>query len=153
MADYLKDSIRPIVKMLLDVAWEVKEEERILIISDYPTPEDFVTKPTNILESIVERNLLAKRIYEIIKEFKPETSDLHFIKSTYQHYIDPKDTIMSKKISEADVVLTLTEFSLTDVPSLKGPLRHQQIRHISAPLIPADVFYPDGPLDLDLHEM
>lgn len=150
MADYLKDSIRPIVQRLLEDAWKVKDDEKILIISDYPSPEDFVNRPTDILESIVERNLLAKRLFEIIKEFKPNTSELYFIKPTYNHYVDPNDKQMNKKIQESDLVITLTEFSLTDVPSLKKPLDEKKIRHVSAPLIPADVFYPDGPLDVDL---
>ncbi len=150
MADYLKDSIQPIVLKLLEDAWKVKENERILIISDYPTPEDFVNKPSDILESIVERNLLAKRIFEIINKLKPNTSELYFIKPTYEHYVDPNDSIMNKKINESDLVITLTEYSLTDVPSLKKPLDEHKIRHVSAPLVPADIFYPDGPLDVNL---
>ncbi len=153
MADYLKDSIRPIVTRLLEEAWEVRENEKVLIISDYPSPEDFVNKPTAILESIVERNLLAKRIYEIIKEKKQDKVELYLIKPTYQHYIDPNDKEMKKKILESDLVITITEFSLTDVPSLKVPLDNKKIRHVSAPLIPADVFYPEGPLDVNLHDI
>lgn len=153
MAGYLNDSIKPIVRRLLEDAWRVVENEKILIISDYPTTEDFVIKPTTVLKSIVERNLLAKKIYEIIKEIKPEKTELYFIKPTYQHYIDPKDETMNKKIQESDLVITLTEFSLTDVPSFKIPLDEKKIRHVSAPLISADVFYPGGPLDVDLLDM
>ena len=105
MADFLKESIKPIVHRLLEDAWKVKQEEKILIISDYPAPEDFVNKPTSILESIVERNLLAKRIFDIIKEHKPKTTYLHFIKPTYEHYVDPNDSEMNKKISESDIKL------------------------------------------------
>jgi len=150
MMDFLNESIQPIVKKLLDEAWRVGEHEKILIISDYPTKEDFVNKPTTVLQSIVERNLLAKRIYEIIKKIKPEKTALYFMEPTYQHYVDPKDEIMNKKIQESDLVITLTEFSLTDVPSLKIPLDEKKIRHVSAPLISADVFYPGGPLDVNL---
>ena len=153
MADYLKDSIKPILSRLLDVAWEVKENENILIISDYPAPEDYTRQSISLLESIVERNLLAKRIYEIIKESRPNNTELYFIKPTYQDYTDPEDKIMKKKITESDLVITLTEFSLTDVPSLKIPLDEKKIRHVSAPLISADVFYPDGPLDVDLKDI
>ncbi len=153
IVSFLNESIQPIVKRLLDEAWRVGEQERILIISDYPTIEDFVNKPTTVLQSIVERNLLAKRIYEIIKEIKPEKIELHLIKPTYQHYIDPKDEIMNKKIQESDLVITLTEFSLTDVPSLRIPLDEKKIRHVSAPLVPPDIFYTGGPLDVDLLEV
>ncbi len=153
MADYLDISIKPIVKKLLDEAWKVKENERILIISDYPTPEDFVTKPTDVLESIVKRNLLAKRLFDMIKGFKPDSTELYYIKPTYTHYTDPNDKEMNKKIQGSNLVITLTEYSLTDVPSLKKPLDDKKIRHISAPLIPIDVFYPNGPLDVDFHDI
>jgi hypothetical protein len=150
MARHASSDIKPIVNKLLEESWQVKEYEKILIVSDYPTTEEFVNKPTAVLESIVERNLLAKRIYEIIKEIKPEKTELYLIKPTYQHYIDPKDETMNKKILGSDLVITLTEFSLTDVPSLKIPLDEKKIRHVSAPLISADVFYHGGPLDVDL---
>ncbi len=150
MADHANNDIKPVVKKLLEEAWQVKKNEKILIISDYPTTEEFVNKPVAVLESIVERNLLAKRIYEIIVEIKPEKTELYLIKPTYQHYIDPKDETMNKKIQESNLVFTLTEFSLTDVPSLKIPLDEKKIRHVSAPLILADVFHQGGPLDANL---
>ncbi|MHA1218486.1 MAG: hypothetical protein ACTSO5_07360, partial [Candidatus Heimdallarchaeaceae archaeon] len=153
MAAYLKESIRPIVRRLIEEAWEVREGEKLLIISDYPTPEDFVNKPLAILEPIVEMNLLAKKLYECILEIAPCETELYFIKPTYKHYKDPNDEKMSQKIAESDIVLTLTQYSLTDVPSLAVPLKQKKIRHISAPLIPIDVFFPGGPLDVDLHEI
>ena len=153
MADYLKDSITPVVKKLLEEAWKVKEEERILIISDYPLPEDFIIKPSHIIEPMIERNLLAKRLFEIIKKLIPNPITLHLIEPTYEHYVDPQNEEMNKKISESDIVITLTEYSLTDIPALKEPLDSKKIRHISAPLVPEDIFYPDGPMDVDLEEI
>ena len=85
MAAYIKESIRPIVKRLLEEAWVVREQEKVLIISDYPTHEDFISKPTEILEPIVERNLLAKCLYEVITELIPNDVDLYLIKPTYDH--------------------------------------------------------------------
>jgi len=153
MTTYLKESIRPIVRRLVEEAWEVREGEKFLIVSDYPTPEDFVNKPTKILESIVERSLLAKRLYECIQELAPCETELYLIKPTYEHYKDPEDEKLTQKVNESDIVLTLTEYSLTDVPTLAIPREQKKIRHISAPLVPADIFYPDGPLDVDLHEI
>jgi len=51
MATYLKETIRPIVKRLLEEAWEVREGEKFLIISDFPTSEDFINKSASVLES------------------------------------------------------------------------------------------------------
>ena len=153
MADHIKDSIRPVVQRLLENAWKVKHNEKILIISDYPSNEDFILKPTDVLESIVERNLLAKRLFEVINEIKPKQTDLYFIKATYEHYIDPNDKSMNRKIDEADLVITLTEYSLTDVRSLKKPLDEKKIRHVSAPLVPVDIFYQGGPLDVELNDV
>ena len=153
MSPILSDSIKPIIRRLLDEAWEVRENERILIISDYPSAEDFTQKPLDLMESMVLRNLLAKRICEIIQSFGRNHVELYNMKPTYEHYKDPNDTILKEKINNTDIVFSLTEYSLTDVPIVTEPLERKQLRHISAPLAPIEIFYPNGPLDVDYYKM
>ena len=75
--------------------------------------------------------MLAKRLYECIQELAPCETELYLIKPTYEHYKDPEDEKLTQKVNESDIVLTLTEFSLTDVPTLAIPREQKKIRHIS----------------------
>ena len=147
------ESLKPVIKRLLNEAWGVREGEKILIISDYPSPEDFEIKPIQLLETMMERNLLAKRIRDIIDQITSNTVTLYFMKPTYQHYKNPEDRKLQERILDADVILTLTEFSLTDVPIITKPLEDKKLRHISAPQVPPDIFVPEGPLDIDFYAM
>lgn len=145
--------MKPIVKRLLEEAWQVRENEKILIISDYPTSEDFVKQPSELLEKMMERNLLAKSFYETIKELIPNKIELYFMKPTYEHYKNPVDDILKEKIHSSDLVFSLTEYSLTDTPIVTDPLEEKKLRHVSAPSIPAEVFYLGGPCDIDFYEV
>ncbi len=153
MAGHANNDIKPIVKRLLEEAWQVRDNEKILIISDYPTSEDFVKKPSELLEKMMERNLLAKRFSEIIRELIPNDTELYFMEPTYEHYKNPEDAILKKKIHSSDLVFSLTEYSLTDTPIVTDPLEEKKLRHVSAPAIPAEVFYSGGPCDVDFYEI
>jgi hypothetical protein len=147
------DSLRPVLERLLSEAWGVKEGEKILIITDYPSPEDFQTKPLSLLESMMERNILAKRMGDLIDELIPNKVDIYFMKPTYEHYKNPTEKKLQEKILKSDIVITLTEYSLTDVPIITDPLNEKKLRHISGPLVPPDIFLPGGPLDVDYFQM
>ena len=153
MNPYLNDSIRSVIKKMLYESWEIKEGEKILIISDYPNAEESVSKPSNLISSMLNRNMLAKKIYDIIQELEPGSVELYFMKATYQHYQNPIDKRMRERIEQSDIVFTLTEFSLTDVEIFEDLLANNEIRHVSAPLVPPEVFLPGGPLDIDYNLM
>jgi len=145
--------MRPVIKKMLEESWDIKKGEKILIISDSPSVEDFISKPLNLIESMLQRNLLARRIYEIMKEFLPDSIDLYFIKPTYQHFRNPDDKVLENKLQNFDIIFSLTEFSLTDVERFEKLLSTKKVRHISAPLVSAEVFLPGGPIDVDYQRM
>ena len=151
MPSFINQSIKPIVKRMLEESWHVQEGESILIVSDFPSRKDLATMDYSLMESMIERCLLSKRIYDVTKELISNPVDLYFMKPTYSHYENPLDDVLEEKIKKSDIVFTLTEFSLTDVPILLEPLERKEIRHISAPLVPAEVFLPGGPLDIDYY--
>ena len=153
MTGHTHSDIKPVVKRLLTEAWQVRENEKILIISDYPTSEDFVKQPSELLEKMMERNLLAKSFYKTIGELIPNKIELYYMKPTYEHYKNPEDDILKEKIHSSDLVFSLTEYSLTDTPIVTDPLEEKKLRHISAPSIPAEVFYRGGPCDIDFYEV
>ena len=153
MEDYANVEIKPIITRLLEEAWQIREGEKILIVSDYPTADDFAIKSTILLEKMIKRNVLAKSFYEIIKETFPNEIELYFMKPTYEHFKNPTDSQLEEKINSSDIVFTLTEYSLTDTAIVTNPLKEGKLRHISAPLIPAEVFYPGGPCDVDFYEI
>ncbi|MHA2357767.1 MAG: hypothetical protein ACXABK_03230 [Candidatus Heimdallarchaeaceae archaeon] len=153
MDSFLFENIRPVIKRMLEEMCGVREGEKILYVSDYPSAEDFATKPLELLEAMTERNILTKRIFDITTELLSNPVDIYFMKPTYLHYKNPDDKVLEKKINEADIVINLTQFSLTDVPMLVKPLEKGKIRHISGPLIPIDIFLPGGPMDVDFYKM
>lgn len=149
MSSSLTKTIKPVIKKLVEESWLIKEGERILIVSDFPSNEDFSSKPAELIESMVNRNILAKSIHDSITDLIPNPVELYFMEPTYEHWKNPKDKILKEKIESSNIVFTLTEYSLTDTPIVAVPLVKKQIKHISAPLIPPEVFYPGGPLDID----
>jgi len=153
MVHILKEKIKPVVRKMILESWEVKAGEKVLIISDFPSSEDFLSQPSIVLESILERNILAKQLTEIISELIPNPVELYFIKPTFEHYVDPDDSLFKTKIANSDIVLTLTEYSLTDVPTIKNLLNTRKIRHISAPLVTSEIFFPGGPMDVNFNEL
>ncbi len=151
MPSFINQSIKHIVKRMLEESWQVQEGERILIVSDMPSRNDLAIMDFTLMESMIERCLLSRTIFDVIKSLISNPIELYYMKPTYSHYENPLDNLLEEKIKNADIVFTLTEFSLTDVPTLLEPLEKKEIRHISAPLVPAEVFLPGGPLDIDYY--
>ena len=123
MPSFINQSIKPIVKRMLEESWQVQKDERILIVSDYPSRHDFIKMDFSLMESMVERSKLAKRIFEVTKELISNPIDLYYMKPTYSHYENPLDDVLEEKIKNSEIVFTLTEYSLTDVPILLEPLQ------------------------------
>ncbi|MHA1868025.1 MAG: hypothetical protein ACTSVB_03300 [Candidatus Heimdallarchaeaceae archaeon] len=146
----LEKKITPTVKKLVEEYWLLEETDKILIISDYPTSTDFVNKQIHLLSNMIERNLLARSIKRIIETNYPNPTKIYFIEPTYQHYTDPNDSILNKKVNESDLVFTLTYFSLTGVKIFNDLLKKKKIKQCSSPQISTDDFLPNGPIDVDV---
>ncbi len=149
----LEHDISPVVERILKEQWKAKENEKILIITDNPSKEDFSSMSYELMSTMLERNLLAKIFQTIAKKLGYKETELYFIKPTYAHYKDPEDQALEKMVSTADIIFSLTEFSLTDVPTIKKYLDEKKLRHCSAPLILSDIFIEEGPLDINIEEM
>ena len=91
MSSLTTESLKPVINRLLKEAWGVREGEKILIISDYPTSEDFEQKTLSVLESMMERNILARRIRDAIDELVTNPIDVYFMKPTFRHYKNPEE--------------------------------------------------------------
>ncbi|MHA1115480.1 MAG: hypothetical protein ACTSRR_07920 [Candidatus Heimdallarchaeaceae archaeon] len=146
----LERKITPTVKKLVEEYWLLDKSDKILIVSDYPTSTDFVDKQISLLSDMIERNLLARSIKKVIESNFPNPTKIYFIKPTYQHYVDPDDPILNKKVSESDFVFTITHFSLTRVTVFNDLLKRKAINQCSSPQISIEDFLPNGPIDVNV---
>ena len=70
MFSYLEADVVPIILKVFRDNLCLQENERVIIATDYARPKDMMIKPDVILERIIKRNFLARRIQEIVKENK-----------------------------------------------------------------------------------
>ncbi len=146
----LKRNIKPVVLKMVNDIWRWKKGERILIITDFPSADDFINRPITLIQGMLERNLLAKTIYDIIYDEITADVKIYFMSPTFQHNKDPNDEVLKEEISEANIIFSLTEFSLSYVPLIDKVVREKRARHCSSPLLPVEVFYTNGPIDVDV---
>ncbi|MHA1685829.1 MAG: hypothetical protein ACTSYD_05385, partial [Candidatus Heimdallarchaeaceae archaeon] len=149
----IKQLMRPIVIKLVSKAWMLRDKEKLLIVADYPSNEELPKLKISLLESMIQRALLARVFHEIVSENFSNQSVLYYFKPTYKHYETPKDQMLLKQIKKCDVLLSLTEYSLTNIPPIKELLDNKKIRHISAPLIQTEAMLPGGPCDVDYYKI
>ncbi len=149
----LRDQIEPVITKLLKDTWKLKSDEKVLILSDNPGPDDFALYPLELIQSMLKRNVFSSLVKDIIRDLNYGNVELHLFKPTYRHYEDPKDNKFEEYMKESDLVFSLTQYSLTDTPIIKKYLDQGKIRHCSAPMVEPEVFLPGGPIDINHHQI
>ena len=94
MPQSLKDEIKPIIHRIAKEVWNVQPEEKILVLTDFPSSNDFVEKDETLLLSMINRNILAKTIYKSLIEILDNDIDIYFISL--------EDLIINKKTAARD---------------------------------------------------
>lgn len=143
-----EERIKTSVINMLKVNMEVKDGEKILILTDYPTDEQWAKYDSEKLADIVKRSVLAKVIYEICKrEFlKNEVSFLTY-PATGRHGTEPPE-IIARAMRGYDVIIALTSFSISHTEAReKACLSGARIA--SMPGFTVEMLEPDGPMAVD----
>lgn len=153
MFSFVRNSVKPVIYKLLDQAWQLKPNEKLLIVTDYPPVEDVPKIDIQLLDSMIQRALFSRIVYEIALEKYPKQVELYYYKPTYKHYQTPDDPELLQKIEECDILFSLNEFSLTGIPLTRKLLEQKKIKHVSAPLISPETFFIDGPIDIDFYKI
>ncbi|MEM1586916.1 MAG: aminopeptidase [Candidatus Bathyarchaeia archaeon] len=130
----------------------VKAGERILIVTDVPTTEEWRSKDSAKLLDALKRSLLAKMASEIAAENFPECKvDFFAYPSVGRHGVYPGKEV-EERMKAADVVIAITTYSLTHTDARVNACK-AGARVASMPMFLAEMFYPGGPMASDYREI
>lgn len=130
----------------------VKEGEKILVVADFPTADEWRLKDSGKLIDALKRALLAKIVYEIAAENFPKCKVEFFAyPSVGKHGTYPGGEV-EEKMKAADVVIAITTYSLTHTDARVNACK-AGARVASMPMFLAEMFYQGGPMAADYREI
>ena len=136
------------VLSMLRVNMGLKEGERLLVVADPPTLEQWRDKdPSNLMEQL-ERSMLARMVAEIAREaFSNSIVDFYPYPSVGQHGKEPGEAL-TEKMREADVLIAIVNYSLSHT-NARAEATNAGTRIASMPGFEARMFHPGGPMSVD----
>jgi len=145
--------INKVIIKLFEEYFCIQDNEKVLILTEYPSAKDLQFKPIHILESILKRNLLMKYLVGFFQEQFPE-NDIELVPYLCQwvRYVRFNDEIRNK-ISQADIVFGTSEFSSLWFELNLLSVKKYNLRAASAPNITMETFLPGGAIDVDVEKM
>jgi leucyl aminopeptidase (aminopeptidase T) len=124
------------------------EDEKVLILSDAPTPNEWRTLHPDFLASMVKRVMLARVVSDVAKEaFRTSKVETWIYPSVGGHGRDLPDDVAAKMLA-SNVVVGITTYSLTHTTATKKATE-AGARVISMPSVEPEMFYPGGAIDAD----
>jgi leucyl aminopeptidase (aminopeptidase T) len=147
-----KNTITQNVVDMLNVNMKLKADEKLLVVSDYPRPEDWLNYSYLILEDMLERVILARLVAEIAREQFVDTHvRFHPFSATGMSGKEP-DGETASLMKGADVLLCLTEHSLSHSDARDAATK-ANVRIASMPTFDHIMFAPDGPMAVDYQQV
>lgn len=142
------EKIEPGVVNMFKVNMGVKSGEKILVVTDFPTSEEWRTKSSGKLLDALRRSILAKMVSEIATKNFPEcTVEFFTYPSVGKHGTYPGIEV-EEKMKAADVVIAITTYSLTHTDARINACK-AGARVASMPMFLPEMFYPGGPMAAD----
>ena len=143
-----REKIKQGVVKMFKVNMGLKAGEKVLVVTDVPTTDDWRKKSTEQLTDLVQRTLLAKAVSEIASESFPECPvEFYAYPSVGRHGTEPGPEV-AEKLKTAEVLIAITSYSLSHTEAREGATK-AGVRVASMPVFLADMFYPGGPMDAD----
>jgi leucyl aminopeptidase (aminopeptidase T) len=147
-----KEQIARAVLDMLSVNMDLREGERLLVLTDVPSTDDWREKNQRILSDMLERAMLAKIVKEIASEHHQNcTVELSTYTAVGRNGAEPPK-VVAAKLLQADVVIAITSYSLSHTDALQEAIR-AGTRLASMPGFLARMFAPDGPMAVDYHQL
>jgi leucyl aminopeptidase (aminopeptidase T) len=138
---------RGVVNML-KVNVGLREDERLLVLTDIPTAEDWITKDLGILTGLARRSILARTVSEVAAEaFANSRVEFYAYPTTGRDGINPGQ-LVEDKMKSAGVVLAITTYSLSHTDARENANK-AGVRVASMPLFEEEMLYPGGPMAAD----
>lgn len=149
-----KGKIEQGVISMLKVNMGVRSGEKLLVVTDVPTTQEWIKKESNELGEMIERSLLAKMVSEIAYEKFPDSNvEFYAYPSVGRHGTEPGKEV-GEKMKEADVAIAITSYSLSHTKT-RGNATKSGTRIASMPMFIPEMLYPGGPMAADftkIHE-
>ena len=126
----------------------VKSGEKLLIVTDLPTQEEWEKLNSEKLTDALRRSLLAKIVSEIAREKFPNcTVEFYTYPSVGRHGAEPGKNV-EEKMKMADVVIAITSYSLSHTNAREEACK-AGARIASMPNFLPEMFYAAGPMAAD----
>jgi len=130
---------------MLNVNMGLREHEKLLVVTDIPTLDEWKTKKTKNLADSLERAILARRVQDLAAEAFPHTSvEFHAYASVGRDGVTPGLEV-EEKMKAADVVIAITTYSLSHTEARENANK-AGARIASMPMFLPEMFYPRGPM-------
>ena len=147
-----KEKITQGVFNMFKVNMGIKSGEKVLIVTDSPTVEEWLKYDSEKLTDFVERSVLAKMVYEIAKEKLPDCSVEFFAyPSVGKHGSEPGNEA-EKKMKASDVAIAITSYSLSHTEARENASK-AGTRVASMPTFLPQMFHPGGPMAADYRKI
>ncbi|MDR7484570.1 MAG: hypothetical protein QN187_04495 [Armatimonadota bacterium] len=143
-----REAMTPGVLSMLRVNMGLRDEERLLVVTDLPTPQQWAHLPPEDVEAMLRRAYFARLVAEVAREHLP-AHPVRFLTypSTGRSAVEPPDEV-AEAMAAADVVLIITSFSLSHTDAREAACR-AGARVASMPRFIPEMLYPDGPMAVD----
>ncbi|MFX0097420.1 MAG: aminopeptidase [Candidatus Hodarchaeota archaeon] len=135
------------VTSMFKMNMNVKENEKVLILTDEPTPDEWRMFSESRLIDMIQRVFLAKTVSDIGSELYGKDMDFLVFPSLGKSGTEPTQDI-SHKMLDYDVVIALTTFSLSHTEA-RAAVCNKGGRFASMPTFTADMFFEGGPMSVD----
>jgi leucyl aminopeptidase (aminopeptidase T) len=137
---------------LLNVNMRLKPGERLLVVTDVPTLDEWKTRKADNLTEALGRSILARMVCEIAAEKFPRSStEFYTYPSVGRDGVHPGSEVEAR-MKAADVVLAITTYSLSHTDARENANK-AGARVASMPLFLPEMFYPKGPMAADYRKI
>jgi leucyl aminopeptidase (aminopeptidase T) len=137
---------------MLKVNMGLKNGEKVVVVTDVPTAEEWVTKTSAKLTEATERAVLAKMVSEIAAEKFPNNKVEFFTYPSIGKHGTYPGKQAEEKMKSADVAIAITTYSLTHTDARVNTCKAGG-RVASMPMFVAEMFYPGGPMASDYRQI
>lgn len=143
-----KEKIRQAVVNMFKVNMALKNGERVLVVTDVTTMDDWKKRSISRVSDFIQRALLAKAVSEIARESFPECPVEFYVYPSVGRHGAELGTDVAEKLRTADVLIAITSYSLSHTEARDGATK-AGVRIASMPLFLVNMFYPGGPMAAD----
>jgi len=142
---------RAVVSMMED-NMGVKSGERILVLSDFPTADEWANMPFERLSDFVERSLLAKAVCEIVTARFPKCHVEFCAYPSVGRNAGVIGAEVAERMKSVDIDVAITTYSLTHTEARENACK-AGARVASMPLFLVDMFSPGGSMAVDYNKV